>query len=89
MALAILLTGMEAGLPYLKEFGLLDFLPGGLFAILTVLVIMAALTARLTAQINLEPDRDYNGRRKNKTDYRKQNGGDHHRPRPHGGGGGW
>jgi len=53
MAAAVLLTGFEAGLPFLKELGLVEWLPGGIFALSSCLVVMAALWARLVAQHNL------------------------------------
>lgn len=63
MAAAILLTGFETGLPFLKELGLLEFLPGGAFAFLSCLVVMAALGSRLMVQNNLGENRGDRGER--------------------------
>lgn len=51
MLLAGLLTGCEAILPLYA-----DVLPRGLFALLTMLVIVAAMAARLVAQRDIGDD---------------------------------
>lgn len=48
MALAVLLTGCEVAMPFWS-----DSLPRGPFAVLSFMVILGALAARIVAQRNL------------------------------------
>lgn len=50
IVIAALLSGTEAALPYIHELGLLEFLPGGVFALVTFVVVMAAFISRFIAQ---------------------------------------
>jgi len=50
---AALFSGFETALPYAKELGWLEWLPGGTFAILAFLVSFGALIARIVVQNNL------------------------------------
>jgi hypothetical protein len=50
MVLAALLSGTEALLPILHHLGFLESLPGGIFALLSFIVVAAAFAARLIAQ---------------------------------------
>lgn len=52
MLVASLLTGLEALLPIAWEFGLIE-LPGWVFPLLTFLVVMLALFARLLVQTGI------------------------------------
>jgi len=53
MVLAAILSGLEAALPFGHNLGWLDWLPGGLFALLTFAVVAAAFVSRIVAQKNL------------------------------------
>jgi hypothetical protein len=53
MAIAAVLTFIEALMPFLKDYGIANWLPGGVFALLSCFVVMAAFVSRLMAQKNL------------------------------------
>lgn len=53
IGIAALLSGLEAALPFLHELGYFGGLPGGLFALLSFLVVAGAFVARFIAQRGL------------------------------------
>jgi hypothetical protein len=53
MALATILTGMEATLPFLHSSGYAQALPGGTLALLSCGIVMGAFVSRLVAQKGL------------------------------------
>lgn len=53
MMLAALLSGFEAFLPWAKEVGWFEWLPGGLFALVVLFISFAAMYSRLVVQKNI------------------------------------
>ncbi len=56
MVFAIVLTGIEAFLPFAKDLGWVEWMPGGVFALVSCFVVMAALFSRIVVQNNLRGD---------------------------------
>lgn len=54
MAVAGITSGLEAALPFLHEAGWLDWLPGGVFALVVFVVSFGAIIARIIVQETLD-----------------------------------
>lgn len=51
-------SGAEAALPFAKELGYMEWMPGGVFALVAFFISFAALISRLLAQSNMPSKED-------------------------------